>query len=358
MRFLRALMVVLATCAFITLPATSAQAHTPQFSADCTGIKLSATAYDANKANTWSVTINGATQSGTFGASFSKSFAVPQAGATTTWSAEIVGWDGKYKGTKSGKIGPCGTPPPVDVCPALPGNQPTGTSCTPPPNVERSEKKVLDGCEVKFDGITYGAGSLTYNELFTDTFVFNPANNAWDLVVDTTATIANLSFSPWTKAQQVAAGCVTKPGQPSDVIVKDTTSECIDGVQVTTTTTTTTPYVYDEDTNEWVLGDPVTTTEQTESAAECGVDDNNEEQEPEEPQDNGVSPTTENAQPPAGTSPVSGGTAAVPTAVDAGLSDSVRAASSGSAGTPWGLLVGAFGALLIGGSVLTRRVLR
>ena len=39
-----------------------------------------------------------------------------------------------YHFSDSGQVGPCGSPPVVDVCPALAGDQPDGTACTPPPD--------------------------------------------------------------------------------------------------------------------------------------------------------------------------------------------------------------------------------
>lgn len=101
-------------------------AHTPNISASCNGVVLKASAYDGNKANKWSVTIGGATSSGTFGSSFDRTFPVAQAGATTAWSATIQAYDGGYKQSLSGTVGPCGTPP--VVTPPAPPAPPTSTS--------------------------------------------------------------------------------------------------------------------------------------------------------------------------------------------------------------------------------------
>ncbi len=303
----RALLVMsalLLACLGLSMTAGVASAHTPAISADCSGVHVSATSYDAGRANTWTVTVAGVTQSGTFGESFDRTFAVPQAGATTPWSARIAAYDGAYdSGVQSGNVGPCGAPPPPpppsdvcadlpgnqppgtdctptpppppppsdvcadlpgnqppgtdctptpppppppsdvcadlpgnqppgtdctptpppppppsDVCADLPGNQPPGTECTPPPTTVRTDSGKLHGCDIAFQGKKYGAGDLTYDEAFEDTYVFNTSTSTWDLVTDTTGDIGNVEFTQWTKAQQIQAGCVEKPG--SDTIVK------------------------------------------------------------------------------------------------------------------------------------------
>lgn len=274
MKIVMAFAISLATVGMTWIGATPASAHTPVISADCSGVHVKATAYDAGQANKWSVTIGGVTQSGTFGASFNQSFPVPQDGATTSWSANVSAGDGSYPGQGSGSVGPCGTPPPpTDVCVDLPGDQPEGTSCTPPPDVVRADSKQLEGCDVTFDGVAYGAGELTYDEQYTDTFVFNTTTNTWDLVTDTTATIANPEFTAWTVAEQVANGCTEPTTQPPAIHSSNTSSEvsCASDVVVTTTTSTTTPYVYDAQTNEWVLGEPVVDTTTSEAPVEQGV---------------------------------------------------------------------------------------
>jgi hypothetical protein len=215
------------------------------------------------------------TQGGTFGSSFDQTFPVPQDGATTTWSAFVEAADGSYHGEDAGSVGPCGTPPPVDVCPDLPGAQPAGTECTPPPDVERVEEQMLDGCDVTFQGTAYGPGALTYDEEYTDTYVFNEQSNTWDLVTDTTATITNVEFTPWTVREQVEHGCAQKPNQPPAEHAAHTTThlDCDDEVRVTTTVTITTPYVYDDETNTWVPGEPVrhkSTHESPVKPGDCG----------------------------------------------------------------------------------------
>ena len=193
MKIVIAIAMSVATVAMTWLGASPASAHTPVISADCAGVHVQATAYDAGQQNQWSVTIGGATQSGTFGASFDQTFPVPQDGATTSWSASASAQDGSYPGQGSGSVGPCGTPPPpTDECADLPGDQPAGTSCTPPPAIQTAESTNQSVC-----------------------------------------------------------------GQ--DVVV-------------TSTLETTTPYVFDAQTNEWVLGEPqeqTTTSETPVTAEEC-----------------------------------------------------------------------------------------
>lgn len=69
----------------------------------------------------------------------------------------------------------------------------------------------------------------------------------------------------------------TVPEQPEDLVVVAVTAEVVDcdaDVATTTTTTTTTPYVWDEEGEQWVLGEPVTVTETDErelAADECPV---------------------------------------------------------------------------------------
>ncbi|WP_296602529.1 hypothetical protein [Nocardioides sp.] len=300
-----------------------ASAHTPAISADCSGVHVGATAYDAGMANRWSVTIGGVTQSGTFGSSLNQTFPVPQDGATTAWSAYVEAADGSYHGERSGSVGPCGTP--SDACVDLPGNQPVGTPCTPPPDVTRADAKALDGCAVAFGGTTYGAGALTYDEQFTDTYVFNGATNAWDLVTDTTPTIANVVFTPWTTQEQVAADCVEMPAQPPAVHESHSSEEvdCDSDTVVTTTVSTTTPFVYDDATNTWVPGEPVTHTTTSESPAS-----------PQECPESGVSPSDIHVQAASSTSaPDDSSTSLqVPTTIAAGLSATPEAPAAAPAG--------------------------
>ena len=317
MKIIAALAVPVLALGAGVLATSPASAHTPSISADCNGVHVSATAYDPSMQNRWSVTIDGTTQSGTFGSSFDQTFPVPQDGTAVAWSAYVEAADGSYHGDGSGSVGPCGTPTVEDVCKDLPGNQPAGTQCTPPPDVKRSEDKALDGCHVTFQGTEYGAGGLTWDEEYTDTYVFNDQTNTWDLVTDTTATVTNVEFTPWSVQEKVDHGCAAKPAQPPAEHSRHTTThlDCGDDVRVTTTVTVTTPYVYDTQTNTWVPGKPVRHKTTHESPVKPGVCD-----------DHGVAPTQTHASPGAQVQPVSATAPQVPTVVDAGLTTAPAAA--------------------------------
>ncbi len=139
--------------------------------------------------------------------------------------------------------------------------------------------------------------------------MFNAQDNTWDLVTDTTATVANVHFTAWSIPQQVAHACLDVPAQPKAEHSTHVTRhlDCDDQVEVTTTVATTTAYVYDTPSNTWVLGEPVSHTTTSEHPAQPGQ------------------PATIIEVAPAQAS--SGG---VPTAVDAGLAGAVPAAAPAS----------------------------
>jgi hypothetical protein len=89
----------------------TASAHTAVLSASCEGVVVDATNFDADETNRWSVTINGETQSGTFGAEFYKVFPVLKGGQTTSWSGWVEDEQGVYVFENSGVVGPCGEVP-------------------------------------------------------------------------------------------------------------------------------------------------------------------------------------------------------------------------------------------------------
>lgn len=271
MRFIAALSVPVLVAGFGAVIAAPASAHTPDISASCSGVHVGATAYDADQANRWSVTINGVTQTGTFGESLDQTFPVPQDGATSTWSAFVEAADGSYRGAGSGDVGPCGTPP-ADVCTDLDGAQPAGTECTPPPDVTRSGAGQLADCDVSFAGTTYGAGALTYDEEYTDTYVFNGDTSAWELVTDTEPTIANVAFTPWSVAEQVRNDCVERATEPDALQSSQQMLEidCASDVAVTTTISSVTPFVYVPSSNTWIPGQPVEHTSQEEEPVQPG----------------------------------------------------------------------------------------
>ena len=333
MRFIAALSVPVLAAGFGAVVVSPASAHTPNISASCSGVHVGATAYDAGMANRWSVTINGATQTGEFASSLDQTFPVPQDGATTTWSAFVEAADGTYHMDQSGTVGPCGTPPAV----------------------QHTEAQTLSDCAVTFGGTSYGAGVLTYDEQFTDTYVWNAGTGTWDLVTDTEPAIANVVFTPWTTQEQVGHGCVDKPDQPPAEHSSHQTTQldCADDVQVITTVTTTTPYVYDEATNTWVPGAPVehTSTDETPvQPGDCAEDEHSTHQ--------GGSSTHQVASstpPVAVTVPPATASQVVPTSVDAGLAGApVHAAtvSAVSAQTGSDQRVPALLLLLTGGAAL------
>jgi len=237
-----ALAALLLACLGLAVTATAASAHTPGISADCSGVHLSASSYEAG-ANTWTATIGGTTQSGTFDDSFSQTFPLPQAGATTSWSARIAAYDGTYdSGVQSGVVGPCGQ---SDACPTLPGDQAAGTQCTPPPTVVRTGSGHAHGCDVVFQGQEYGSGDLTYDEVYHDTFVFNATTNEWDLVTDATADVTNVHFDRRTRAQQLTSECVDEPRHHTNIEVQPPASTPSTPVSTPTPVTPQVPTVVD-----------------------------------------------------------------------------------------------------------------
>lgn len=343
MKHFAAPLAALVTVGSVVLIAAPASAHTPDISASCSGVHVGATAYDADQANRWSVTINGVTQTGTFGASLDQTFPVPQDGATSTWSAFVEAADGSFHGAGSGDVGPCGTPP-VDVCTDLDGSQPTGTACAPPPDVTRTGAGQLADCDLTFNGTTYGAGALTYDEEYADTYVFNGATNTWDLVTDTEPTIANVVFTPWNVAQQVRHDCLERTNQPEALQSSQQMLEidCASEVAVTTTISSVTPFVYVASSNTWVPGQPVENTSQEEEPVQPGDCD----------QAVSASQLAASSQ---------AGSAAVPTSVAAGAGPAAGVAlATVSGSTESGresalLLLAAGGALVSAGALRIRR---
>jgi hypothetical protein len=74
--------------------------------------------------------------------------------------------------------------------------------------------------------------------------------------------------------------CSMEPEVTED---SSTALDCDDEVQVTTTVVTTTEYVFDEQTQQWVLGEPVSETSTSEQPVEPGDCDETEEPPTEEP---------------------------------------------------------------------------
>ena len=168
-----ALLAILLTGVLVMIGASSASAHTPSISASCEGVVVSGTNY-GEAGFDYSITVgNNAPVTGHIGNNGSKTVAVPQEGATTTWSASIDAPENQYDANGSGSVGPCGEappPPPVDVCEDIPGNQPTGTDCSlpPPPHDECVD---LPGNQP--EGTSCTPGPVT----FTDPTCENPARD-------------------------------------------------------------------------------------------------------------------------------------------------------------------------------------
>ena len=140
-----------------------ASAHSPSVSASCTGVVLQASNYDAAYANQWSVTIDGASTSGTFGGTLDQSFSVPQ-DRVFTWSGRIAAFNGEYEQVNSGSLGPCVTTTPPTTTPpttVLPSNE-TETPTPPPPTDTDPPTEPSDGVPTEVLGVseTRGPDSL------------------------------------------------------------------------------------------------------------------------------------------------------------------------------------------------------
>lgn len=151
--------------------ATPAQAHDAAGSASCDGAVLDADSYDGSMANTYSLTVDQDTRTGTFGASVHATVPVPQDGAVHNWSYTVQAADGAYHFADAGQVGPCGTPPVVDVCADLDGDQPVGTMCTAPPaTVAVADTTALD-CDAR--------EQVTTTTTTTTPFVFDQTTQTW-----------------------------------------------------------------------------------------------------------------------------------------------------------------------------------
>lgn len=145
--------VTLGITAGLVAVAPGAFPHTPTHKAACEGLELHARAYDSRATNTWTMILNGVTQTGTFGSTFDKTLPVPQDGATSTYRVMIDAPGTAYDYDKSGSIGPCGTPPPPPPPPVqppppvVPPTPPAPPVVPPaPPKHARAYFKVTDHC--------------------------------------------------------------------------------------------------------------------------------------------------------------------------------------------------------------------
>jgi hypothetical protein len=262
----RAFIALVMLTGMVAVGATPVYAHVPSIKGTCTGIELKATDYDAGKPNKWTATIDGKTQSGTFGATLDKTLVVPQDGATTDWSAHIEGYDGKFPLTESGKVGPCGDkpPPPVDhdwkyavTCDAVTGTRPNTDSVD-----SNLRVKNLDTGEVKtfnFHGPDSApAGPFSYS-LRGDYKI--PAG--WTHIEVQWAQVNGTNYH-W--QGQLECGKPTPPPTPPQqppakvTVTESEVVKCEDETVVKTITTTTIPPVLNEKGDAWVDGKPVVTT--------------------------------------------------------------------------------------------------
>lgn len=290
-----AVVIVIASTAMM-MGAGTASAHTPSVSASCSGVRLVGTAYDSGVANRWTATVDGKTTSGTFGATLDQVIPVPQGGATTSWSATIEAFDGSYRQSRSGTVGPCGKPPvpeqPADEVevrertmppdcttftvttvkesrvtpyvydktsnswvPGAPGEwkqtdrttrEASPQECTRPPEPELTERREVTSNP---DCATF----TTTTEVQARDAVFVFTQGAW----------AQDGFTEWrtinSHTNEATLQECPAPPQPEPVSDQKVVEhqDCGDGFATVTTTTTTTGYVLDESTRTWSLGEPV-----------------------------------------------------------------------------------------------------
>lgn len=218
---------VLASTAIVGGTAAMANGQEPGVSASCSGVHLTGSGYDGNQANKYIVTIGVNTAIGTFGASLDKTFPVPQGGASTTWSGTVEAYNGEYKSSQSGTVGPCGQLP-------------------QPPNDVSTFDKTVDTCDL--------GGYQTTHTTITITYMWNQTTGDWEPGSPVVTTQTD-PVVPYTVRQSVEKGCTEKPTEPERVVTEETQKSCAAGVEVRLITTR---YVYDEDTNTWVLGAPST----------------------------------------------------------------------------------------------------
>lgn len=101
--------------ASIGVGVAAAEAHTPSFTATCSGVTVSGTSYEAKDTNVLSISLNGGPAvTKTFATSGSLSVSVPQGGATTSVVASVKTTNSNpaYSKTYTATVGPCGEVPP------------------------------------------------------------------------------------------------------------------------------------------------------------------------------------------------------------------------------------------------------
>lgn len=103
--------VLVMSSGLVVVTAGSASAHTPKFTATCSGVTAKATSYESKDTNTLSVTLDGVTKTKSFSTDGELTVPVPQDGEVHAWSASVTTTNSNpsYSKSDSGNVGPCGS---------------------------------------------------------------------------------------------------------------------------------------------------------------------------------------------------------------------------------------------------------
>lgn len=234
----------------MTLGIATASAHTPSYSATCSGVTASGTAYGQAGA-TLTVTVGPNQGTKKIGDSGSLTVPVPQDYQTYTWTVDIDAPGHQYDLHQTGTVGPCGEKPKSD--------QPSDQVVTTP--------ETKSDCDSEY----------SRTKTTTTPYVWDEVSWSWILGAPVTTYTDWAVTGPATDADKTANQC--QPPQPADQVTpfSDSTTDCAAGIVTTRHWTITRPYVWDADSSAWVLGpalDPVygdDTTAPADSEA-CPVD--------------------------------------------------------------------------------------
>jgi LPXTG-motif cell wall-anchored protein len=271
-------------------------------------VHLTGKSYDSSKANTWTATVGGTTTSGTFGESLDKTIPVPQGGATTSWSATVQAFDGSYKSSGSGTVGPCGTvpPPPKPADDVQTKDEVSSPNCTTyevtTTHYSRTIPYVLDTATNTWVPGTPGPYVVTGTDTRyvtqqecevppkpsasevrdvvdspnCTTFVTSTEHQAREATYEFSGAPAwkwtQNGFTPWHTVSTTAAPASQQecppPSKPAPIVssTHHSNQKCGDAFKTVVTSTTTTDYVLDEATRTWSLGEPVVVNTSTHSA--------------------------------------------------------------------------------------------
>lgn len=215
-----------------------ASAHKTHFGGDCDGVWIDAQDYKSHLDNIWSITIDGKTQSGTFGSTFNMRFAVPQNGEEIEWSAYTKQPDGDHYWDYEDTVGPC-------------GDDENGEKPPKPAPVVKEWEEQRKSCEG-------GKEERDFTKI-TD-WVWDHDKWAW------VPGESEIDKGEWHKERDLYPDekdeydC-DKPEQPADKVVEtvEERMSCELGVEQRTQTVTT-EYEFDKDTWTWVLDDDSETT--------------------------------------------------------------------------------------------------